>query len=160
MTQFYNASRSKAVVAIVDGNPIGFPEDSAQAMTTLHCNRKDALWRRRWVVEQKIPLEARRQWKQIDVQQASLYKCAQQKITDAANVIRFDAWYMGRDRQGHGLWAYHATVADGELVACEYISIDPPVLNGIMRKYGTYRNPSQVMKSADDVKFYVRTMSL
>ena len=160
MNQFYNASRSKAVVAIVDGNPIGFPEDSAQAMTTLHCNRKDALWRRRWVVEQKIPLEARRQWKQIDVQQARLYKCAQQKIADAAQVIRFDAWYMGRDRQGHGLWAYHATVADGELVACEYISIDPPVLNGIMRKYGTYRNPSHVMKSADDVKFYVRTMSL
>src|SRR5512142_1834876 len=148
MKQLYTASRPKAVVASVDGNPIGFPEDSAQAMTTLHCNRKDALWRRRWVVEQKIPLEARRQWKQIDVQQARLYKCAQQKIADAERVIHFDAWYMGRDRQDHGLWAYHATIADGELVACEYISIDPPVLNGMLRKYGTYRNPSHVMKSA------------
>ena len=159
-TQFYNAGRSKGVVALVDGMPIGFPEDSAQAMTTLHCNRSDALWRRRWVVSQHIPAEARRKWKEIDVQQARLYKRAQQKIAAAAHVIHFDAWFMGRDKQGYGLWAYHATVADGELVACEYISIDPPQLNGVLRKYGTYRNPMHVMKTADDVKFYVRTMSL
>src|SRR5512142_1890729 len=101
MTAFYNASRSKAASALVGGNLIWFPEDSAQAMTTLHCNRSDALWRRRWVLEQKLPLEARRKWKQIDVQQVKLYKAALQKCAEAHRVIHFTAWYMGRDKQGH-----------------------------------------------------------
>lgn len=160
MSGFYNAGRSKAAVALVSGQPIWFPEDSAQAITTLHCNRNHPIWHRRWVVEQKLPLEARRMWKQIDVEQARLFRHAQKRMADAKKVIRFDAWFMGRDKQGHGLWAYHATVADGELVACEYVSIDAPVINGILHKYGTYRNPMHVMKTADAVKYFVRTMSL
>lgn len=132
---------------------VHYPEDTAHSHTTLHCNRSDPIWKRKWVIEQKIPVEARHEWHVHNRAQWKEFHQAEKACTNARRVILFTAWYMGK-----GKWAWDALVADGKLVSCDFISPDAPVLNGICRRFGTYRQPMAVFKSADDVKYYVRTM--
>lgn len=141
----YNKDLRK--IGYCDG--IAYPDDSAVAATTLHCNQKDGWWRRRQVVQETIPAPARRMWHEYDDIQRKEWKVSERILEHATLVTKFDAWWDGT------AWCRGATVADGKCVRCEFRTVQEP--QGRHGKFGWYHQPHVVFKVASSLTYLVRS---
>ena len=129
---------------------IYYPEDSAQALTTIHCRQTTAKSVRTTVIREHLPLEARREYmdKSFGIARS---KRETTKRMDTERRRKFDYYYIGK-----GVWAVNAWVSldDCNVIKCDYTTNSAPVISSPLRKYGSYKTYGTVFHSADVVIRY------
>jgi hypothetical protein len=122
-----------------------FPDDSGQALTTIHCRRTTAKSVRTTTVRENMPLAARKGYNEKRDAYFSDMRQADKAVKTAKLTRKFDG-FLTED----GEWAMHCVVnvETWEVIKCEYTTKNVPTCRSIMRKYGSYARPGMSFTSA------------
>ncbi len=124
---------------------IYFPEDSGQALTTIHCRRTTVKSVRTTVIRENLPATARKGYSEKRNAYFEETRQAERAIQTASCTRKYDGYFTE-----DGMWAIRCVVnvETGEVIKCEYITKKMPICASAMRRYGSYRKPGTIFTSA------------
>ena len=121
-----------------------YTADAGQAITTMHCNQKDAKWKREAVIARVIPVEARVMRELVTASRSWEKRQAQKELETRPH--KFYHAYQMRD----GKWAIDAKVdtETWEVITCDHVTTLAPRFSSALKRYGYYKTYSRVYNSA------------